>query len=62
MIRKLLPLLLVAGCATAPGQRRPTLHFGCEGQASQRDQFTAGRFLPTPSSMDVDLSGVIRWP
>ena len=42
--------------------RPDIVHFGAEGQSSQRDQRTGGRSMPTPSIIDSDLSGCRTWP
>ena len=51
-------LKAIAGAATRPD----ILHFGAEGQSSQRDQRAGGKSMPMPSIIDIDLSGCKTWP
>ena len=46
----------------APSTRPDILHFGAEGQSSQRDQRAGGKSMPMPSTIDIDLSGCSSWP
>ena len=48
----------MAGAAMRPD----IVHFGADGQSSQRDQRTGGRSMPIPSIIDNDLSGCRTWP